>query len=69
MIDEVISALSDEDKDDPFEDVLVLTRQASGAHNAFIAGLDSQNAVMEFIGCLEVAKIELTMNCIPDDEE
>jgi hypothetical protein len=69
LIDDVIQALAEEDTEDPFEDILVITRKASGAHHAFMAGLSKYNSLLEFIGCLEAAKIELIMGSLVEDDD
>jgi hypothetical protein len=69
LIDEVIQALTEEDQEDPIEDILVITRKASGDRHAFMAGLDRRDSLLEFIGCMEAAKIELIMGSLTDDDE
>jgi hypothetical protein len=69
LIDEVVQTLAEEDRDDPFEDILVITRRASGASQAYMTGMDKNN-ILEFIGCLEAAKIELIVgNIIEGDDD
>ncbi|MDR0549374.1 MAG: hypothetical protein LBI10_08235 [Deltaproteobacteria bacterium] len=69
LIDEVILALTEEDQEDLIEDILVITRKASGSNSALMAGLTRPNSVIEFIGCLEAAKIELIMSGLRDDDD
>ncbi|MDR2141852.1 MAG: hypothetical protein LBR11_08715 [Deltaproteobacteria bacterium] len=69
LIDEVVQALTEEDQLDPIEDILVITRKASGARHAFLAGLDKRDSLLEFIGCLEAAKMELIMSSLEEDEQ
>jgi hypothetical protein len=68
LVDEVVQILADDDIDDPFEDILVITRRASGAHQAYMTGLD-KNTLLKFIGCLEAAKTDIISGSIVDDEE
>ncbi|MDR1577184.1 MAG: hypothetical protein LBT86_02985 [Deltaproteobacteria bacterium] len=69
LIDEVIVALTEEDQQDPIEEIMVISKKASGSRHAFIAGLEKHDNLLEFIGCLEAAKIELLMSAFDNENE